>query len=153
MFRTMIAAAAALAFAAPAMAQDSDLLVGEPWECRVVSFGGGPISEVLMMLDESGEAFYALYMETPMEDTLIAFELDIAGEWLLDGATLSVQAYDVSVVNAWVNGEEMAFDDVQALGEEVAVQFANYGGQQEIAFISEHALVLEEPDTSISCWR
>ncbi len=153
MFRTMFAAAAALAFAAPALAQDSDLLIGDPWECRAVSLIGDPTGELLIMFADTGETYVSFYLEMPIEDTLMAVEFDLGGEWSVDDATLTIQTSDFSMVNAWIDGEEMAFEDMEALSDELAIQFAEYGGQNEIAFISEHALVLEEPETSISCWR
>ena len=153
MFRTLIAATAALVFAAPAFAQDSDLLVGDAWECRAVSLIGEPTGELMLAFDEGGGAYVSFYMEIPVQDTLMAVEFDLGGEWSVDDATLAIQTSEFSMINAWMDGEEMDFDAVEKLGAELEKEFADYGGENEIAFISEHALVLEELETSISCWR
>jgi hypothetical protein len=149
----MMAAAAALAFAAPAMAQDTDLLTGDAWECRTVSLVGDPTGDLMMLFGDDGFLGLSFYMEMPIEDMHIAVEFDLAGEWSVDGYTINVSASDFEMVGAWMDGEEMSSDDSDILADSLAAQFANYGGQSDIAFISEHAMVLEEPDTSISCWR
>jgi len=149
----MMAAAAALAFAAPAMAQDTDLLTGDAWECRTVSLIGDPTGELMMLFEEDGYLGLSFYMEMAVENMNIAVEFDLSGEWSVDGNTISVSASDFEMVNAWMDGEEMSAEDSEIMADSLAEQFANYGGQSDIAFISEHAMVLEEPDTSISCWR
>lgn len=153
MFRTMMAAAAALAFAAPAMAQDVDLLSGDAWECRTVSLVGDPTGDLTMMFDEDGYLGLSFYMEMPVENMSIAVAFDLSGEWSVDGYTINVAASDFEMVNAWMDGKEMSDEDSEILADSLAAEFANYGGQSDIAFISEHAMVLDEPDTSISCWR
>jgi hypothetical protein len=153
MFRTMMAAAAALAFAAPAMAQDTDLLSGNAWECRTVSLVGDPTGDLMMLFEEDGYLGLSFYMEMPIEDMNIAVEFDLSGEWSIDDYTISVSASDFEMVGAWMDGEEMSAEDSEILADSLAAEFANYGGQSDIAYISEHAMVLEEPDTSISCWR
>lgn len=153
MFRTMMAAAAALAFAAPAMAQDTDLLTGNAWECRTVSLVGDPTGDLMMLFEEDGYLGLSFYMEMAVENMNIAVEFDLAGEWSVDGNTISVSASDFEMVNAWMDGEEMSAEDSEIMADSLAAEFANYGGQSDIAYISEHAMVLEEPDTSISCWR
>lgn len=153
MFRTMMAAAAALAFAAPAIAQDIDLLSGDAWECRTVSLNGDPAGELMMLFEEDGYVGLSFYMEMPVEDMSVAVEFDLGGEWSVDDYTISISASDFEMVGAWMDGEEMSFEDSEVLADSLAEEFADYGGQSDIAFISEHAMVLEEPDTSISCWR
>ncbi len=153
MFRTMMAAAAALAFAAPAMAQDTDLLSGGAWECRTVSHVGDPTGDLTMLFEEDGYLGLSFYMEMPVEDMNIAVEFDLSGEWFINDNTISVSASDFEMVGAWMDGEEMSAEDSEVLAESLAAEFANYGGQSDIAYIAEHAMVLEEPDTSISCWR
>jgi len=135
------------------LAQDSDLLLGDAWECRAVSLVGEPTGELMLAFDESGGAYVSFYMEIPVQDTLMAVEFDLGGEWSVDGSTLAILTSEFSMVNAWMDGEEMDSDAIAALGKELEEEFTDYGGENEIAFISEHAMVLEELETSISCWR
>ncbi len=153
MLRTMLAAAAALTLCAPAMAQDSDLLTGDLWECRAVSLIGEPTSELMLNFGAGGDMYISFYMELAVEDVQMAVEFDLIGTWSANGATVSVATTEFEMVGAWMDGEPMSDEDTEVLGESLAEEFANYGGQNEIAFISDHALVLEEPESSISCWR
>lgn len=153
MLRTMIAAAAALALAAPAFAQDTDLLTGDPWECKAVSLVGNPTSDILLGFGEGGEMLVSFYMELPVQDNTVSVEFDLAGTWTLDGSLVSIAASDFSMSGAWMNDEPMSDEDSAALEAGLAEEFADYTGQDTIAFISEHALVLEEAETSVSCWR
>lgn len=153
MFRTMIAAAAALAFSAPALAQDADLLVGQTWECKTVSLIGEPNTDVAMTFRENGDFDISFYLVRLVNDQNVAVQFDLHGQWSVDETTISVSAPDFEMVGAWVDGEAMSGDDADALAGNLADGFADYAGQSEIDFISDHALVLEEPETSISCWR
>lgn len=153
MLRTLLAAAAALTLAAPAMAQDTSLLTGDPWECKAVSLVGNPISDIMLGFGEGGEMLISFFMELPVGDDIVSVEFDLAGTWTLDGSLVSIAASDFSMSGAWMNDEPMADDDSAALEAGLAEEFANYSGQDTIAFISAHALVLEEPETSVSCWR
>lgn len=153
MFRTMLAAAAAVTLCAPAMAQDTSLLTGDPWECRAVSLIGEPTGELILNFGEGGAMYLAFYLELAVEDVQMAVEFDLSGTWFVEDATISIATTDFEMVGAWMDGEPMSEGDSEVLSESLAEQFANYGGQNEIAFISDHALVLEEPESSISCWR
>lgn len=153
MFRTWFAAAAALAVSAPAMAQDTGLLTGDPWECKAVSLTGNPVSDLLLGFGEDGEMMIAFFMELPVADDVVSVEFELAGTWTLDGTLITIAAPDFSLTGAWMNEEPMDAEGSALLAAGLEEQFANYSGQDEIAFISEHAMVLEEPETSVSCWR
>lgn len=153
MLRTLLATAAALTLAAPALAQDTSLLTGDPWECKAVSLVGNPISDIMLGFGEGGEMLISFFMELPVGDDIVAVEFDLAGTWTLDGSLVSMAASDFSMSGAWMNDEPMADEDSATLEAGLAEEFADYAGQDTIAFISKHALVLEEPETSVSCWR
>jgi hypothetical protein len=153
MLRTMIAATAALALAAPALAQDTDLLTGDPWECKAVSLVGNPVSDIMLGFGEGGEMLVSFFMSLPVQDNTVSVEFDLAGTWTLDGSMVTIAASDFSMAGAWMNDEPMSDEDSSALEAGLAEEFSDYTGQDTIAFISEHALVLEEAETSVSCWR
>jgi hypothetical protein len=153
MFRTMIAAAAALALAAPAFAQDTDLLTGDPWECKAVSLVGNPTSDLMLGFGDGGEMLVSFFMTLPSGNNMLSVEFDLAGTWTLDGTLVTIAASDFEMAGAWMNDEPMSDDESAALEAGLAEEFADYTGQDTIAFISEHALVLEEDETSVSCWR
>lgn len=153
MLRTTLAAGAALFLAMPAQAQDSGLLTGQPWECKAVSLVGNPVSDLVLGFGEGGEMLIGFFMELPVEDNLVAVEFDLSGTWSVDGALVRIAASDFSMAGAWMNSEPMSEEDSAVLAASLAEEFSNYAGEDTIAFISEHALVLEEPETSVSCWR
>jgi hypothetical protein len=153
MLRTMIAATAALALAAPALAQDTDLLTGDPWECKAVSLVGNPVSDLMLGFGEGGEMLVSFFMSLPVQDNTVSVEFDLAGTWTLDGSLVTIAASDFSMSGAWMNDEPMAAEESAALEASLAEEFSDYTGQDTIAFISEHALVLQEDETSVSCWR
>lgn len=153
MLRTMIAATAALTLAAPALAQDTDLLTGDPWECKAVSLVGNPVSDIMLGFGEGGEMLVSFFMSLPVQDNTVSVEFDLAGTWTLDGSMVTIAASDFSMAGAWMNDEPMSDEDSSALEAGLAEEFSDYTGQDTIAFISEHALVLEEAETSVSCWR
>lgn len=153
MLRTMIAATAALALAAPALAQDTDLLTGDPWECKAVSLVGNPVSDIMLGFGEGGAMLVSFFMSLPVQDNTVSVEFDLAGTWTLDGSMVTIAASDFSMAGAWMNDEPMSDEDSSALEAGLAEEFSDYTGQDTIAFISEHALVLEEAETSVSCWR
>ena len=153
MLRTMIAATAALALAAPALAQDTDLLTGDPWECKAVSLVGNPVSDIMLGFGEGGEMLVSFFMSLPVQDNTVSVEFDLAGTWTLEGSMVTIAASDFSMAGAWMNDEPMSDEDSSALEAGLAEEFSDYTGQDTIAFISEHALVLEEAETSVSCWR
>jgi hypothetical protein len=153
MLRTTIAATAALALAAPALAQDTDLLTGDPWECKAVSLVGNPVSDIMLGFGEGGEMLVSFFMSLPVQDNTVSVEFDLAGTWTLDGSMVTIVASDFSMAGAWMNDEPMSDEDSSALEAGLAEEFSDYTGQDTIAFISEHALVLEEAETSVSCWR
>ncbi len=153
MLRTMLAAGAALFLVTPAHAQDTSLLTGEPWECKAVSLVGNPVSDLLLSFGEGGEMLIGFFMELPVEDNTVAVEFDLSGTWSVDGSLISIAASDFSMTGAWMNDEPMSDEDSAIMAASLAEEFSNYAGEDTIAFISEHALVLQEPESSVSCWR
>jgi hypothetical protein len=92
-------------------------------------------------------------MTLPSGNNMLSVEFDLAGTWTLDGTLVTIAASDFEMAGAWMNDEPMSDDESAALEAGLAEEFADYTGQDTIAFISEHALVLEEDETSVSCWR
>lgn len=153
MLRTMIAATAALALAAPALAQNTDLLTGDPWECKAVSLVGNPTSDLMLGFGDGGEMLVSFFMSLPAGNDTVSVEFDLAGTWTLDGSQVTIAASEFSMAGAWMNDEPMSSEDSATLEAGLTEEFADYTGQDTIAFISEHAMVLEEAETSVSCWR
>lgn len=152
MFRTMIAAAAALALAPTASAQTLELLTKSPWECRMTSLVGDPGGDLYINFSADKAMFATFYMEMVEGDNLIGVEFDMSGGWELSGQVITSSMTGSQLINAWVNNEELEYDLLQEAAESLG-GMPDMAGESRIAYIAEHAMVLDESDTSISCWR
>ena len=52
-----------------------------------------------------------------------------------------------------LNGEEFTAEDLAELADGMDEQLSSFSGESTIAYIAPHALVLDEEEASISCWR
>lgn len=152
MFRTMIAAAAVLTLAPAASAQTLELLTKEPWECRMTSLVGDPGGNLFISFAPDKALFATFYMEMTEGDDVIALEFDMSGGWSMAGDVVSSSMTGAQLINAWINNEELEYEALQEVGESLSA-FEGLNGESRIAYIAEHAMVLDEVDTSISCWR
>jgi len=151
--RASFVALLALIPAGPAFAQDAGLLAREPWECRSVSLTGDPDADLSLDFAANGEATVTFGMRSLVEQDLVEVEFELTGPWSLSDAVITTNATQFTFLGASINGEplEGALREVFAADLEEAM--ADFNGSNEIAYISDHAMVLTEPDASISCWR
>lgn len=153
MFRTMLVAAAAVTIALPAAAQDVGALEGDPWECRSTSLIGDPPSNIVLAFGDDDDLMVSFFMEMPVDNGTVGVEFDLAGEWWLEGSTIQMEASDFTMIGAWFNGEAMSDEDTDAIADGLETEFSDFSAESDIAYVAAHALVLDEPETSISCWR
>lgn len=153
MFRTTLAAAAALTLAAPAMAQTSTQLTQAPWACRMTSLVGEPGGDLVINFERNGGLYASFYVEVPQDQDVIAVEFDATGTWSLAGAVISMDVGATELVGGWYNDEELDAETMAELEISLGAELSNFSGESTIAYIADHAMVLDEPDTSISCWR
>jgi hypothetical protein len=153
MFRTVAAALAALFVAAPAMAQQSDLLTAGAWECKVVSLLGQPQADVLINYDVEGGLQASFSMAILSDEDVIRVEIEIVGDWSLQGSVITVVTTGTDIVNAWQNDVELPFNVVEQMGESIEAEMMAGPSESSIAYLAEHAMVLAEADASSSCWR
>lgn len=153
MFRTLLAAAAALTLAAPAMAQPSTQLSKGPWTCWMTSLIGDPGANLVISFEPDAGLFASFYMEIPQDQDVISVEFNGTGSWSLAGSVISMQLDAIELTGAWLNEDELEPEVKADLEDGLGSELANFAGESTIAYIADHAMVLEEPDTSISCWR
>ncbi len=116
-------------------------LVGEPGASLILNF-------------ESNAALYAsFFLEVPMDENVISMEFDATGSWTLSDSLITMEIGAADLTGAWYNDEELDEETKADMGASLGAELSNFSGESTIAYIAEHALVLEEPDTSISCWR
>jgi hypothetical protein len=153
MLRTMIAAAAALILVSPAAAQTTGYLTDSAWNCRMTSLVGDPGANLIINFGDDNSLYASFYLEMPEGEDVISVEFDVMGEWQLSESVISMAMSGSEVVGAWLNDEEMDYEVVQEIGAGLAAELSSFAGESTIAYIAQHAMVLEEPETSISCWR
>lgn len=153
MSRTMLAVAAALFFAAPATAQTRETLSRASWSCWMTSLVGDPGGNLVLNFEQDAGLFASFYIEIPQGPDVISVEFDATGSWTISGSVISMQIGAIDLIGAWVNDEELDADMKAGLEEDLGAELASFSGESAIAYIADHAMVLEEPDTSISCWR
>ncbi len=153
MFRAMLAAAAALYFAAPAAAQTGDVLSRAAWTCRMTSLVGDPGGDLVLHFEQDAALFASFYIELPQGQDVVSAQFDATGSWSLSGDVISMQIGAIDLIGAWYNDEELDADTKAELQDNLSMELSSFAGESTIAYIADHAMVLEEPDTSISCWR
>ena len=153
MYRTMSATVIALMLGAPAYAQSAGELSGGAWSCRMTSLVGEPGGDLTLDFGPTGSLSGEFYFEIPDEDDTIAMRFTVTGGWTLDGSVISMNVTDSELIGAWLNGEELPDDTKEAMQGSLEEELEAFSGEDTVAYIAEHAMVLEEPDTSISCWR
>ena len=154
MLRRTLAALLGFCATGLAHAQEVKPLEGEPWECKAISLVGAPDASVTMALEPGGGGLMTVETEILLddEDTLeVLFEAPIS--WRREGKLLSFRAGEVRLIDAYLNGGFVGDDALAGMAAEANDLVADFYGDSSIDYISEHALVMTEEDTSISCWR
>lgn len=153
MFRSIGIAALALAMVAPASAQSVRELSGDMWSCRMVSLVGEPGGDMTITFGRTGALDAEFYFEVPDGDDIISMQFAVSGSWSLDGAAISMTVADSELIGGWLNGEDVDEDTKANMAASLKDQMNSFSGESTVAYIAKHALVLDEPDTSMSCWR
>lgn len=153
MFRKLIVAASLLALVAPAHAQTSDKLTSGAWTCWMTSLVGDPGGNANLAFNPDGSLDGWFMFEIPDAGDTIEIEFAVSGSWTLKGSIISSSITDSEVLAGAVNGEAFSDDEVAAMGELMGEELSSFAGDSTIAYLAEHAMVLDEPESSISCWR
>jgi hypothetical protein len=153
MLRKMLLAVALLGAAAPAHAQLSGELTSGAWSCRMTSLTGEPGMDVNLAFDPEGSLEGWFLAEIPEGGDVIGLEFSITGNWTLEDDVISSIVTDSELISGTLNGEEFTAEDLAEMADGMDEQLASLSGESTIAYIAPHALVLDEDDASISCWR
>ncbi len=153
MFRAMIVAAVLLAAGAPAHAQMRDELTSGAWACWMTSLTEDPGMDVNLAFNPDGSLDGWFYAEMPDGGDVIELEFSIVGSWVLDGALISSSVSGSELLGGAYNGEAFTADELAEMAGSMDEQLSSFTGESTIVYIAAHAMVLEEPEASISCWR
>jgi hypothetical protein len=153
MLRKLIVAAALLAAAAPAHAQMTDKLTSGAWTCWMTSLMNEPGMDANLAFnpDRSFDGWF--YLEIPDGGDVVGLEFAVAGSWVINGAVITTSVSSSEVLGGTINGEDFSEDELAGMADAMAADLTSFSGQSTIAYIAEHAMVLDEPESSISCWR
>jgi len=153
MFRTSLAGLLALFAAGAAHADTGSLLTGGLWECRQVSLTGDPDGDVSLDYSADGSVAMVFRLESLLEEDLLEVVIEMTGRWSLADRLVTTNIETVNILNAWMNDEPLEDEAMSALAAAMDPELAGLSGESEIAYLSEHAMVLSEPEASMSCWR
>lgn len=155
MFRIVSVAALALVLGAPALAQSPRELSGGEWSCRMTSLTGDQSGDMTLDLGRTGVLGAEFYFEVPAggEDDIVSMHFAVAGTWSLNDKAISMAIDSTELKGGWLNGEELDEDAKAAMAESIEAQMSSFSGESVVAYVARHAMVLEEDETSISCWR
>jgi|GEM_PF-1684400 len=153
MFRTSLAGLLALFAAGAAHADTGRLLTGGLWECRSVSLNGDPDSDVSLDYSADGSAGIVFRLEMLLEEDLLEVIFTMTGRWSLADRVITTNAETFNMLGAWLNDEPLEDEAMSEMAAALETEMASFTGESEIAYLSEHAMVLSEPEASISCWR
>jgi len=152
MYRGIIAAAVLLA-AAPATAQTAREITGDAWDCRLVSLVGDPNGDMSIQFNRDGSLGADFYFEIPSGDDLVRISASVSGTWTLTDGDINMAVTQTDVNGGWLNDEELDPEVLDELAESFEGDMASFSGTSTIAYVAKHAMVLDELETSISCWR
>ncbi len=158
MFRTLStavfgAATLALASTAPASAQSVRELSGDMWSCRLTSLVGDPSGDMSITFGRAGALDAEFYFEVPTDAGAVSMHFAVTGSWSLNAPAISMAVTDTELIGGWIDGEEVDEETKGRMEASLAGQMNSFAGESRVAYIAKHALVLEEDETSMSCWR
>lgn len=153
MFRTLLVTVALLGAAAPAHAQVRDELTSGSWSCRMTSLTDEPGMDVNLTFDPEGSLEGWFLAEIPDGGDIIGLEFTIAGNWMLEDGVITSTVTDSELIGGTLNGEGFSAEDLAEMAGAMDEQLSSLSGESTIAYIAPHAMVLDEEDASISCWR
>lgn len=153
MFRNIIVAALACVAATPASAQSVRELSGDMWSCRLTSLIGDPGGDMSITFGRTGNLDAEFYFEVPSDEDIISMQFSISGTWSLNGSAVSMTVSNSELTGGWLNGEDLDQKTKDDMAASIGDQLNTFSGESRVGYITQHALVLEEDDTSMSCWR
>ena len=153
MFRSTLVAAVVMVAGVPAHAQTSDELTSAAWSCRMTSLLDEPGMDANLAFNADGSLEGWFYVEVPDSGDVISLEFSILGSWSLDGAVISSAVAESEVLAGANNGEAFSPEELAQMADGMGDALSSFSGESTIADISPHAMVLDELEASISCWR
>ena len=153
MFRSALVAAVVMVAGVPAHAQTSDELTSAAWSCRMTSLLDEPGMDANLAFNADGSLEGWFYVEVPDSGDVISLEFSILGSWSLDGAVISSAVAGSEVLAGANNGEAFSPEELAQMADGMGDALSSFSGESTIAYISPHAMVLDELEASISCWR
>jgi hypothetical protein len=84
---------------------------------------------------------------------VVSLEFSILGSWTLDGAVISSAVAEAKVLAGSHNGEAFTPEELAEMAVGMGDALSSFSGESTIAYISPRAMVLDELEASISCWR
>lgn len=153
MFRTLLAAAAFLAASLPAHAQVRDELTSGAWTCWMTSLIGDPGMDTNLAFNSDGSLDGWFFGEVADGGDVITLEFSVVGSWTLNGSVISSTISSSELLAGSLNGEAFTAEDLAELSGPMSEELSAFSGESTVAYIAPHAMVLEEADASISCWR
>lgn len=152
MFRSTLVAAVVMVAGVPAHAQTSDELTSAAWSCRMTSLLDEPGMDANLAFNADGSLEGWFYVEVPDSGDVISLEFSILGSWSLDGAVISSAVEESEVLAGANNGEAFSPEELAQMADGMGDALSSFSGESTIAYISPHAMVLDELEASISCW-
>ena len=137
----------------PAHAQTSDELTSAAWSCRMTSLLDEPGMDANLAFNADGSLEGWFYVEVPDSGDVISLEFSILGSWSLDGAVISSAVAETEVLAGANNGEAFSPEELAQMADGMGDALSSFSGESTIAYISPHAMVLDELEASISFWR
>ena len=137
----------------PAHAQTSDELTSAAWSCRMTSLLDEPGMDANLAFNADGSLEGWFYVEVPDSGDVISLEFSILGSWSRDGVVISSAVAESEVLAGANNGEAFSPEELAQMADGMGDALSSFSGESTIAYISPHAMVLDELEASISCWR
>jgi hypothetical protein len=137
----------------PAHAQTSDELTSAAWSCRMTSLLDEPGMDANLAFNADGSLEGWFYVEVPDSGDVISLEFSILGSWSRDGVVISSAVAETEVLAGANNGEAFSPEELAQMADGMGDALSSFSGESTIAYISPHAMVLDELEASISCWR
>ena len=137
----------------PAHAQTSDELTSAAWSCRMTSLLDEPGMDANLAFNADGSLEGWFCVEVPDSGDVISLEFSILGSWSRDGVVISSAVAESEVLAGANNGEAFSPEELAQMADGMGDPLSSFSSESTIAYISPHAMVLDELEASISCWR
>ncbi|MEZ5938088.1 MAG: hypothetical protein R3C52_07700 [Hyphomonadaceae bacterium] len=154
----MVALAVAQVGYAPAtLGQTQSDLTGQltgDWTCAMTpKVEGGAAGSGALGFKPDGTLEGRIQFSFEQDGDVIALTVGFAGSWTLNGTQLQEDVADSFLESATVNDASLPDDLLNDLRDATTEELGGLAGVAEVAYVSPHALVLDENEMAISCWR